>query len=437
MKRRFFLITVLVTLLGAGLFAVLRAQPAQQPSTVPRNAPAAVAPPDPIAWWTIGWQNVADPFPEADPPAIRIDGLTAGDGVVVGWGRVAAPGLNQFNDMGAVFTSTDGLRWRAIALDDGVAATDTSEPSGVAIGPLGMLAYGGVCCELEEQAVWRSIDGLQWTRVPAGPGFGRHGGTIVRVVGLQTGWVAVGGQGQQAAIWTSADGSNWQAADPAIAGLGKGNVSDVAITATGVIAVGTIDDAAGTHDGAIWTSQKGVEWKRVAVADPTLTGPDETELWRVVPHAGGLFLVGNFGTHQERVRCEQLTGALASLEGGPPPETALSCGWGREHHWLSADGSAWVRLPPIDPLPGQPPNPGQHPIEFRLLGAGGPGLVNLGEDSVPPDGDVRVWVSEDGNQWQAVDGPMPAPGPAQAAVFIGRRILVVRDPVSIAIGQVP
>jgi hypothetical protein len=455
MKRRIWLIAMLAVVSGAGLLAVIRAEPSPLPSALPdpsaaamapgHAADSAVVPADPIVWGGVAWQNVPDPFPEGDARPLRIDGLTAGNGAVVGWGRVATPGRNQFNDMGAVFVSSDGRRWRAIALDDGVPPADTSEPNGVAIGPLGMLAFGGVCCGIEERALWRSADGLNWTRVPLGAGFNQRVGTMLRVVGLKTGWVAVGSQGDQAVIWTSLDGSDWQPVDPAVAGLGKGSVSDVALTADGLVAVGTVDDAAGTHDGAIWISKDGVQWTRTAEADPALIGPDETELWRVVPFARGLFVVGNFGSHEDRVECERALGDVASLEAAPPPETAFSCGWGQEHHWLSRDGSAWVRLPPLDPLPGQPPKPGRRPIEFRLVTAGGPGLVNLAEDSIPPDGDSGIWVSADGIAWQRVDPPFPGPGGSiqSGFVIIGREIVTVGEKagmgqgVEVSVGRVP
>jgi hypothetical protein len=58
----------------------------------------------------------------------------------------------------------------AIAVDYVSAATDTSEPNGVAVGPLGMLAFGGDCYGTEERALWRSVDGLNWTRGALGPG---------------------------------------------------------------------------------------------------------------------------------------------------------------------------------------------------------------------------------------------------------------------------
>ncbi len=431
MKRRTWLLAVLASVVGGGL--VLASDPSRWPLTEPAKSgapdtrgPALVVPADPIAWAGVAWQIVPDPFVVGGPQPLRIDGLTAGHGKLIGWGRVATPGRNQFDDMGAVFVSSDGRGWRAIALDNGVPAPDTSEPNGVSIGPLGMLAFGGVCCGIEERAVWRSNDGDRWARVPLGPGFDRRTGVIQRIVGLPTGWVAVGSQGDQAAIWTSLDGSDWQAVDPIAAGLGKGAVSDVALTPAGLVAVGTVDDAAGTHDGAIWISKDGVEWARTAEADPALVGPDETELWQVIAFARGLFVVGNFGSHEDRVECEKALGSFASLEVRHRLKRRFVCGWGLEHHWLSPDGSAWVRLPPLDPLPGQPPKPGGRPIEFRLMTAGGPGLVNLAEDSMPPDGDTGVWVSPDGIGWQRVEPAFPGPaGTIQGGLVVSERAIVV------------
>ena len=439
------MLAILVGLLFGGLLLVLRPIDRGSPAPSPSGSTPGMTPEvDPVGWGGVAWQRVPNPFPPDDPHPLRIDGLTVGNGIVVGWGRVATPGRNQFNDMGAVFVSTDGLRWRAIPIDDGVGAADGSELSGVGIGPLGMLAYGGVCCEAEELAMWRSPDGLRWTRSQLQGEMNRQAGSVARIAGTATGWVAVGGQGQGPAIWASDDGAAWNPVHPVGAGLDKGGVSDVAATARGLVAVGTVDDAAGTHDGAIWISGDGTSWTRVAVGDPSLTGPDETELSRIVSFAGGLFVIGNFGSHEERVRCEQLTDAKLASLANSPPQTALSCGWGREHHWISPDASSWRRLPPFDPPPGQPPPPGARPVEYRLLAAGGPGLVDLAEDAIPPDGDVRVWISADGIGWQPLNAPsiLPAGTLHSAFAVIGRRIVVIGDAnagqeVTVVMGAVP
>jgi hypothetical protein len=441
--------TVLIAalLVGIGLTLVVQSLAAPASSTAgPQASTSNVIEPvvDSMPWSTVDWQVVDRAFAAPGPVPHRIDGLTQGSNVLVGWGRVSAKGRNQFNDMGAVFVSTAGEEWRSIALDDGVRAGDTSEPHGVSVGPRGLLAWGGVCCGIEEKAIWTSDDGHRWTRAEIVGDLAVPGAVIVRVVGLPTGWVAVGADGPRASIWTSEDGRTWHGIDRDEAGLGRGVVSDVAATGDRLIAIGTLDDAAATHDGAVWSSSDGRAWSRIAAGEPSFTGPDETELSRITSFAGGLFVVGNHGSHQERVQCEQLLGAMASIQEPPPSETALSCGWGREHHWLSVDGASWDRLPPLDPLPGQLPAPGLRPLEFRLVAPGGPGLVNLAEDNRPPDGDTGVWVSADGASWRSVEGgavPMPAGFPTGVAL-LGRRMVAVgeiADPapgVGIWIGEV-
>ena len=391
-------------------------------------APSAAAAParggDPESWSGVEWRVIADPFLKGDPEPLRIDGLVDLSGLLIGWGRVAAVGQNQFNDMGAVFVSQDGVRWRSIALDDGVPAGDTSEPYGVAAGPLGFIIWGGVCCGIEEAATWGSADGISWSRLRGD----RPRAGFVDVAASPAGWVGVGADGNQTAIWSSGDGRAWQAIDLAPRDRGKGIVSDVSDFAGRLVAVGTLDDAADTHDGAVWTSNDGRSWSRLGAGDPTLTGPDETELARVIPFDAGLFVIGNHGSHDERVKCEKLIGTTASLV-AVAPETALSCGWGREHHWLSEDGTAWQRLAPFDPLPGQQPDPAPHPVEFRNVVAVGRGLVDPGEDNVRPDGDTSLWVSMDGRAWRRLDaiGERPPAGSPAGTAIRGNTIVVVGE----------
>ena len=412
-------------LVAAGItVATLTFRPAVILPTVSSRSPDPGAAVDLEAWSAVEWRVVADPFPKGDPEPLRIDGLVDAAGLLIGWGRVAAIGPNQFNEMGAVFVSADAVHWRAIPLNDGVPAGDTSEPHGVAAGPLGFIVWGGVCCRIEEGATWGSRDGITWTRVRAA----RPPAGILDIAASTRGWVGVGTAGDKAAIWNSADGGVWEAVDLAPADSGKGDISDVERLGDRLVAVGTLDDANGTHDGAVWTSDDGLTWSRLAVADPTLTGPDETELSRVLPFGGGLFVVGNHGSHDERVRCEQLTGSTASLV-ATPPETALSCGWGREHHWLSDDGSKWRRLAPFDPLPGEPADPTPHPLEFRLVVPGGGGLIDVGEDNVPPDDTSSVWVALDGSAWRRVDsfGRLPQAGSPSGIAVRGNTIVVVGE----------
>ena len=421
------LATVAVALVALSL---IRGRNDLLPGASPAPATGDVGAPIEGPWEAVAWQVVAAPFPAGDPPATRIDGLVAGNSRALGWGRVGAPGRNDFNDFAGIFVTADGRGWRSVALDGGVAPPDTSEVYRVAAGPAGWLAFGSVCCTAEEgPAIWTSADGLDWTRRPI-EGDIDATATLGDAVGTAEGWLIVGGSGGEAAIWSSDDGQTWEAVDLEAAGLGPGGLWDVAVANGQLLAVGTVDDAAGTHDGAIFASDDGLAWRRVAADDPTLTGPDEEELVRVATFDGGVFVVGNHGTHEERVQCEQLLGAVAGLDGAPAPDrSALSCGWGREHHWLSADGESWRRLAPLDPLPGEPIDRRVRPLEFRLLASGGPGLVNLAEDRRAPEGDSGLWTSVDGRAWEPVDtfGPVRPNAGTSGFAILGAGVIAIGD----------
>lgn len=434
-RRRTALLVVAAALAGLVALVVGRApvsapagegrQPSGSPATGVEDAStprAAIPAVDGEPWNGVVWQDVAVPFEAADAHPTSIDGVLTVDDTVIGWGRAAMPDRNEFHEMGAIFVSPDGRRWRTILIDHGVAPPDTSEIHGVAAGPGGLIAFGRVCCARESLAVWHSPDGAGWTRLEL-DGELRPGAYINAVAGSPTGWVAVGSVGdaeRQARIWTSPDGATWTAVDSERAGLGIGTVSDVASAPDGVIAVGTIDDEAGTHDGGVWISTDGLAWERVGADDPLLADAEETELWTVTPFAGGVFVTGNYGSREDRARCEELRGALASTDSLPPsPQTATSCGWGREHHWISVDGTEWER---VDPAAVG----GRAPIEFRNLVAGGPGIVLVGEENLPPSPDPGVWTSADGRSWQPVAAARPLPPDAfpLAIAIRGREIIL-------------
>ena len=86
-------------------------------------------------------------------------------GVLEQMGRAWQPGRNQLNEMGAVFLSDDGERWRTVLLEEGVADGDTSEIFLAVAGERGIVLFGGTCCGTEGLAAWNSRDGEQWSRV--------------------------------------------------------------------------------------------------------------------------------------------------------------------------------------------------------------------------------------------------------------------------------
>jgi hypothetical protein len=244
-----------------------------------------------------------------------------------------------------------------------------------------------------------------------------QGVTLLAMAGGPDGFVGVGlsqegnpnDPTERGELWTSPDGRDWNRADPVAAEIDLGHLTDVAWTGTHWLAVGK--QAGGeTWDGAVWRSPDLTGWSRVAARDPVLVGPDEVELDRVMPFAGGILAAGGRGTHDDRVRCEEGLGVV----GQPDAILANSCGWLRAEHVWSSDGLEWRRLEPIEVAPrgpALPPGPGGRRLtSFRVMTAGGPGLVVVDEETTDQDVQgslVGAWASVDGDAWRPV-GPAPA-----------------------------
>jgi hypothetical protein len=354
---------------------------------------------------------------------VRIDGLARWRSGLIAYGRMQAPGRGPAGELAAIFLSETGETWRTVPIEAGVATQDTSEIHGLAAGPSGAIVIGGTCCQAEGPGMWHSQSGDRWELAPPVPFVVGDGGAAA-VRATAAGFVAVGGTlPGDAGIWTSADGREWAAAGSTGSGLGSGVINDVALVKGRWFAVGTDDDG-GTYDGAFWESADGLSWRRLSTPG-LFTGERDTTLERLYPTRDGVLLIGNDGPHEERVRCEQLAGRTASLAGGPPV-TALSCGWGVETHWWSPDGRSWERLPPVVSVLADAPLPGPGPNEFRLITAGGPGLINLGEDR---SGIVRLWTSRDGRAWEATgsgEGIQPT-GQVSGIVVFGGQVWAVGE----------
>ena len=320
----------------------------------------------------------------------------------------------------------------------GVPAGDTAEVRLAATGPAGILIAGGVCCSIESPAMWLiSDDGVERLVLPDG----MRTTTFLDLESGPGGFVGGGVRSDgdpndpqyTGALWHSADGRTWTEVDPRAGDLGPGDVRDVAWTGAAWFAVGSRDEGR-RSDGTVWRSGDGVEWRRIAVGDPAIAGPEEEALQRILPFKGGLFAQGGSGTHADRLACEDQAGE--GTVGIPGASLSLSCSWLVTTHWISTDGTTWLRMPPVEaPFDGPPlpaPPGGRRLISHRVLDVGEPGLVVVdAEEPRRADGSdsVGTWISDDGATWRPVGGPGQFPKDLflQDFVVAGRTIVGIGE----------
>jgi len=232
------------------------------------------------------------------------DVIAGGPGyVAVGWG---GPRVEPMDIDAAVWTSTNGEQWNRITDED---LTDTAPGAamysiantGNGLVAVGMVVEGDAATGRVEPAVWTSVDGLEWERVPQGEW--ALGGRMYSVASSEHGLTAVGvveeENGLAGAVWTSSDGTTWTRldGDPAVfRDLPDGSpqpdwtyITELhAITATkdGLVAAGNDfafnpngvwDDATMSPRAVVLISTDGTIWERVEFETPTLS-----LIWSVV-----------------------------------------------------------------------------------------------------------------------------------------------------------
>jgi hypothetical protein len=182
-------------------------------------------------------------------PAQSIDansrwGLIGWRGGFVDWGQVSS-----------VRTSTDGLNWQDARSGPGEANLSMIIPAGDRLLLIGQAVQ-------TKAGAWLSDDGATWTEVRGAPA----------ELWAAASWpghgiVAAGGSGPAASVWTSADGSSWQAATTPMPEAGDPFVAGVATGPAGVVAIGAVDErpaAWRSTDLTTWT-EAGVAWGRDVV----------------------------------------------------------------------------------------------------------------------------------------------------------------------------
>ncbi len=194
-----------------------------------------------------------------------------------------------------------------------------------------------------DAVVWTSVDGITWSRIPHDEAvFGGSGSqTMSKVIAAGPGLVAVGSDGTDddadAAVWTSVDGITWSRVphDEAVfGGPSTQEMSSVAVGGPGLVAVGSDglrgDDDEGWSeeeegnnvDAAVWTSVDGVTWFRVPHDGDVFGGDGDQYMAGVAAQGRRLVAVGTVGIHGYR---------------DGTAEFAV---------WMSTDGITWARTAP-------------------------------------------------------------------------------------------
>ena len=170
--------------------------------------------------------------------------------VASGGGRYVAVGYQ-----GAVFSSADGLSWSDVA----PAVTGTKTLNSVTHGSRGFVVAGS------SGALFTSPDGLVWTAATSGTS-----SSLTKVVYGHGIYVVVGASGTHL---SSVDAVNWANTD-----TGSRDFTDVTVTNTGFVAVGSRHTVSSSTDG--------VSWKDIGISTSL------AKLYKVVSAGGAVFAYG-------------------------------------------------------------------------------------------------------------------------------------------------
>ncbi|WP_031166715.1 hypothetical protein [Streptosporangium roseum] len=305
-------------------------------------------------------------------PLSGIDGLAraaretarvaAGDGKFVAVG--AASG-----DAG-IWTSTDGESWQAGGPAQVLGGSRRQALSDVAQSRRGWLAVGSTMTDASstEPLLVTSADGVNWRRTPVlgalAPAAEHDYLAPHAVAAGPSGYVLAGEDrgpaGTVPAVWFSPDLKRYTRAGKLPAGGGGVRLHDVSATSSGYVAVGGAGNA--EHEtGVVWVSADGVDWTaRKPVLPP---GATSAGLRHVVLHGGHVVAAGTARTGDGL----RAFGAVSADNGTT---------W--EFSWLPADQAAAV----------------------QDLAATEEGVVAVGWQGLPGEGDSVAWTSEDGLDWQ-------------------------------------
>jgi hypothetical protein len=233
-----------------------------------------LAGPYPTVWTSIdGTAWTRTPVEQGERVGAVLDVLVSDHGIVATGGVTQPTPDGGASSSPTVWLSVDGTSWSRVW--QGAAVRDTEFGSGpgasvLALGPDGLIAGAGSAYNESGDgvaAVWVSSNAVDWIRVdPESVEFASdagHGAFMSDIVWGPRGFVAVGGDGSRAAVWTSTDGVTWTRIDTTQAPIGSARpLSAIAVLDGGYVAAGPDGNAVLV---TLWTSTDGISWDRVQV----------------------------------------------------------------------------------------------------------------------------------------------------------------------------
>ncbi len=280
-----------------------------------------------------------------------------------------------------VWVSTNGVDWAVPT------ATPTLGPDdhvwGISPDGSGFIAWGQ---RDDDVVLWTSADGVSWERVPESASLLGTEGALSPGPGASTESVKVMvGEAWRdgdlvGAVWTSLDGRQWSRVPHADGTLGFDlflvSMNDVIAGGPGFVAVGRINSFWGSQDAAVWTSPDGIQWTLVPNRDAVFSSTDEREGYahhvtmdHIVAAGSTLIAYGSdtggaaVWTSRDGLEWQRQSDPIGFVNdptivaGGPGFVAAGSIGFGRVQTAaiaVSEDGIHWYRVPHSDPLFGEP-----------------------------------------------------------------------------------
>jgi hypothetical protein len=245
------------------------------------------------------------------PPAVAgTQGLTSVAHGPAGW-LATGDALAGTTTHPVAVSSPDGRTWQPVR--SSVLATAHAAAVQVAADHDGYVVVGRATTSAGTiPAIWFSGDLQTWTRVSpgpsngssTGPGTAAAPGQLLGVASGTSGFVAVGAEGIDPAVWTSADGRHWAAHALKIPGTGaSAQLSQVAVNRRTVVAFGQETWASGRQAPFAEVSHNGGRSWTLVPFTPSLphrAGSGPVTVTAVTAMSGGFTAVGGYGPPGDR-----------------------------------------------------------------------------------------------------------------------------------------